>query len=863
VDKTTGACTYADQAAANAAFATWLATATVSGGCAPTSVPSTTTAPPFCGGSVPVTWTISDKCYQTTTYTATFTITAPPAVVVGKAVDKTTSACIYADQAAANAAFATWLATATVSGGCAPTSVPSTTTAPPFCGGSVPVTWTISDKCYQTTTYTATFTITPPPAVVVGKAVDKTTAACTYADQAAADAAFATWLATATVSGGCAPTSVPSTRIAPPFCGGSVPVTWTISDKCYQTTTYTATFTITAPPAVVVGKAVDMTSSACVYADQAAADAAFATWLATATVSGGCAPTSVPSTTTAPTFCGGSVPVTWTISDKCYQTTTYMATFTITPPADVIVHKAADKIATACEFKDQAEVDAAFAAWLATATVEGGCAPTSTPDITTAPIWGGGSVTVTWTIKDKCYETTTYEATFFITPLLSCSITVDHQLTICGLKDGVMTVHATGGNGSYTYQWYLYDDQDPAVPQPIIGLTTATASGLDQGKYLVVVTDEDGCTTSCEQDFEPCTPPPKDFCTYTQGKYGNQNGSACDLTNIPNYRMGALMAKLMATDLVIGRAGRSLTFPAGSWLTIKNVMPGGGGSYALTGDCIATNATCLAKYLAKTGRLNNTLLAQTIALGLNLRITTENLLGDVILSGDGYLTTQLRVSCEKGSDVVAMVCEPYETYVNNVLTTCYKMTVDPYWYGQVNKNVLCYMSDHGYALTVQGLYDLANDALGGIGTFPAVISCSPTYKVSLSDIANVVDLINNAFDECRSMVGYGEKFTCSPCLQSGQLGVELKEATALKVYPNPFVNTVTFQFATDKDAKVILEVQNVLGQTLATLLNGPVKGGVMNTVEYQPINLTPGVLFYRLIINNEVQTGKVIYNGYR
>src|SRR5213079_3222060 len=113
-------------------------------------------------------------------------------VVVTQAVDNTPeSACTYADQAAANAAFAAWLNTASVSGGCSPTSTPSTTTGPAYCGGSVTVTWTIADHCYTTSTYSATFSITPATPVVVTQAVDNTPAsACTYADQAAANAAF-------------------------------------------------------------------------------------------------------------------------------------------------------------------------------------------------------------------------------------------------------------------------------------------------------------------------------------------------------------------------------------------------------------------------------------------------------------------------------------------------------------------------------------------------------------------------------------------------------------------------------------------------------------------------------------------------
>src|SRR5439155_223165 len=101
--------------------------------------------------------TIADHCYAGSSYSATFRITAPAAVSVTQAVNNTTSACIYADQSAADAAFAAWLSTASVSGGCSPTSTPSTTSGPAYCGGSVEVTWTIADHCYAGSSYSATF----------------------------------------------------------------------------------------------------------------------------------------------------------------------------------------------------------------------------------------------------------------------------------------------------------------------------------------------------------------------------------------------------------------------------------------------------------------------------------------------------------------------------------------------------------------------------------------------------------------------------------------------------------------------------------------------------------------------------------
>ena len=55
-------------------------------------------------------------------------------------------------------------------------------------------------------------------------------------------------------------------------------------------------------------------------------------------------------------------------------------------------------------------------------------------------------------------------------------------------------------------------------------------------------------------------------------------------------------------------------------------------------------------------------------------------------------------------------------------------------------------------------------------------------------------------------------------------------------------------------------VYNLMGQKYATLMNRTVSEGVLNRVEYQPKDLVPGVYIYRLLINEKIATGKIVYN---
>ena len=89
-------------------------------------------------------------------------IPSRPALNVSDVQNVNNSACVYADQAALDAAFATWLSEFGYSGGCDPQGgIVGTPTAPQICtGGTVNVTLNVTDLC-ENGQDTASFTITP------------------------------------------------------------------------------------------------------------------------------------------------------------------------------------------------------------------------------------------------------------------------------------------------------------------------------------------------------------------------------------------------------------------------------------------------------------------------------------------------------------------------------------------------------------------------------------------------------------------------------------------------------------------------------------------------------------------------------
>ncbi len=371
-----------------AAFNTWLADvltqAAVDGGCNPqvANDAANVTVPDLCaGGTATVTWTITDLC-ESPSFNAAFIVTPPEPVTFTEPQDITVNACDFADQAALNAAFNTWLADvlsqASVAGGCDPqvANDAASITVPDLCaGGTATVTWSVIDLC-ESPSFNAAFIVTPPEPVTFTEPQDITVNACDYADQAALNSAFNTWLADvlsqAAVAGGCDPqvANDAASITVPDLCaGGTATVTWSVTDLC-ESPTFNAAFIVTPPEPVTFTEPQDLTVNACDFADQAALNAAFNTWLADvltqAAVAGGCDPqvANDAASITVPDLCaGGTATVTWTVTDRC-ESPSFNAAFIVTPPEPVTFTEPQDLTVNACDFADQAALQAAFITWL-------------------------------------------------------------------------------------------------------------------------------------------------------------------------------------------------------------------------------------------------------------------------------------------------------------------------------------------------------------------------------------------------------------------------------------------------------------------------------------------------------------------
>ncbi len=139
----------------------------------------------------------------------------------------------------------------------------------------------------------------------------------------------------------------------------------------------------------------------------------------------------------------------------------------------------------------------------------------TTPVQTTATATNlpSGNYTVTVTDANNC--TATASASVANSGGPTVTISAQTGVTCGGDTDGTATASATGGAGGYTYSWNTTPVQ-----------TTATASNLAAGTYIVTVTDASNCTGTANVTITGPTPITINVTGTTQPTCGGTNGSA-------------------------------------------------------------------------------------------------------------------------------------------------------------------------------------------------------------------------------------------------------------------------------------------------------------------------------------------------
>ncbi|MCH8567933.1 MAG: T9SS type A sorting domain-containing protein [Balneolales bacterium] len=126
-------------------------------------------------------------------------------------------------------------------------------------------------------------------------------------------------------------------------------------------------------------------------------------------------------------------------------------------------------------------------------------------------------------------------------------------------------------------------------------------------------------------------------------------------------------------------------------------------------------------------------------------------------------------------------------------------------------------------------------------------------------IVIIMDLQGSAGDAGDNFTWYLDDFVFDNGLDTstGENFSDIPQTIELNQnYPNPFNPTTNISFAIPEAGQVTLEVFDMLGQKVATVVNQTLSAG-QHTVSFDASNLSSGMYLYRLNSGNQVQTRKL------
>ena len=399
-------------------------------------------------------------------------------------------------------------------------------------------------------------------------------------------------------------------------------------------------------------------------------------------------------------------------------------------------------------------------------------------------------------------------------------------------EDEIITLTATPTGGTWSGTGTNGSTFNPAL------------AGLGVHVLTYHYTDAFGCSAVQEVSIQVNRCAGINACTLTQGYYGSSNGKSCDEDSLYRNAVSIIKKLLTPSPIVIGSGARTLTITVADSARLNAVMPGGGTpfSFSHTGN-ITLQSSQFSLYKTSRGRINNILLSQTIALALNVRIKPD--LAPFVLE-NGYIHTQRLRTCQNADLPSLVTCEEDSMAIRAWLMI---------------PSVVNYLLANSGG-TVADLLALANEVLGRTKV-PGQAGAGGTVVPSLANIVAQVDIINNAFDQCRLSLGYFS--TLNLCTSSSLRAAQQEEAQVsvviktleVKVFPNPFGTTLNFNIQTPEKTKVTIELFDLQGKLLTQEYIGEFQSQENRIIQMKaPVVSAP--ILYRVTTSKKVFSGVLL-----
>jgi hypothetical protein len=478
--------------------------------------------------------------------------------------------------------------------------------------------------------------------------------------------------------------------------------------------------------------------------------------------------------------------------------------------------------------------------------------------------------TVTGTDGNTCSNTAKVKVT--VNPVPSCTIsnttTSGSHSAALGVAIGFSGPNAPSGS-TYKYEWSLTSNTSSATfstgGTTAIGQTVSvTAATVGSYTLSLKVTDKTYstyCNSTCTYTMTIGATGP--IYGATQGFYGNVGGKLCspsgglyvagtkgNVDGIISLSIKNMSGQKLQLGIIpVTVTSTSKTFIMGTTTTeVSNLikyLPAGQAATVITANSGTNNNTNITSNLPKiyNKKISDVLLGQAITLDLNVYIP-GNTLGSFVLK-TGYLTTQKMdpTSCSKPK---MLACSKDATAISSL---------------QITTNAGLKAWINAGTRTVTDLLNLASNALGGA----SIATLTGQSGITLSDINDAVNVINNSFDGGKYFLGYfASQQSCSTLSSASvaaAIAINVKPTTSelsIKAYPNPFRQEVNFAFTSPVSGKAFLETYDLVGKKMATVFEGQVQSGSAYTVKYNVPAGSRVPMMYKLTIGDKSYHGMLL-----